>query len=72
MDHVSFDRLTVRLATASTRRNRLGLALGAAGGGLASLFLRDVLEAEAKGKNGKKSKGKKGGKGKKGSKHGKR
>jgi hypothetical protein len=69
MDHVSFDRLTMRLATASTRRTGLGLLLGVAGGALADLFLSDDPGTEAKGKKGKKGKkskgkGKKGGKGK--------
>ncbi|MDQ2654216.1 MAG: hypothetical protein M3Z20_14380 [Chloroflexota bacterium] len=50
MDHATFDNLARELATTSTRRARLGLALGAAGGALASLFLTDDPGAEGKGK----------------------
>ncbi len=57
MDDSAFDRITKVLGVAPTRRTALGLAAGAAIGGLARLFAAPELESEAKGK--KKGKGKK-------------
>jgi hypothetical protein len=52
MDHDTFDRLTRRLGTPSTRRTGLGLALGAA----LSLFVTDEPGVDGKGKNKRKKK----------------
>jgi hypothetical protein len=65
MDHATFDDLARRLGTTSTRRTGLGLALGAAGGALASFFLTDDPGADGTGKKQKKNKSNNGNKGKK-------
>ena len=58
MDHARFDHLTRRLGATATRRTSLGLALGVAGGALASRFTPGVPDAEGRGKRRKNTRGK--------------